>query len=75
MSDLLKPIKKKLSHAVSTLIVSGVVFLFLGILIVWTDIMLRLVMGMITIAMAYVFFYGAYRVESIKKSLDKNFKL
>lgn len=74
MADLIKPLKKKINHTINTLIVSGVLMLLLGVMIVWTDFMLRLVMGLIVIAIAYVLFYGAYRLSTFMKDIEKFLK-
>lgn len=65
---------KKINHFIWVLIGNGFFLLILGVLIVWTDFMLRLLMGVITIVVAYVFFYGAYKLFALKKHLDKIIK-
>ncbi|MFA4834086.1 MAG: hypothetical protein WC619_04565 [Patescibacteria group bacterium] len=74
MENPLKAIGKKINGFIWTLAINGVVLLLLGVLIVWTDFMLRLVVGVLAIMVAYVFFYSAYKVWSFKKDLDKYFK-
>jgi len=70
-----KKIDEKISYFTYGLIGNGVILLLLGVLIVWTDFMLRLVVGLVVIIMAYGFFYIAYKVHSIKKELNKFFRL
>ena len=65
---------KKIKHLVLILVGNGIFLLILGVLIVWTDFMLRLVMGLVVIMIAYVFLYGAYKAWSLKKILDKYIK-
>lgn len=67
-------IDKKINHFIWILVGNGFFLLILGILIVWTDFMLRLLMGLMTIAIAYVLFYGAYKLFTVKKYLDKIIK-
>jgi len=74
MENPLKVIEKKVNGFIWTLVINGVILLLLGILIVWTDFMLRLVMGVLVIVIAYVFFYSAYRVWSFKKDIEKYLK-
>jgi len=74
MADIFKPLKKKVNGMVTHLVIMGIIMLILGIMIVYTNFMLRLVMGMITIAIAYIFFYGAYKISSIKDDIEKYFK-
>ncbi|MEA3463484.1 MAG: hypothetical protein U9R14_00130 [Patescibacteria group bacterium] len=75
MQTFLKLIKKKINGAIWTLISTGVILLLLGILIVWTDFILRLIIGLLVIIIAYVFFYGAYKIWALKKEVEKYFKL
>ena len=65
---------KKIKHLVLILVGNGIFLLILGVLIVWTDFMLRLVMGLVVIMIAYVFLYGAYKAWTLKKILDKYIK-
>jgi len=74
MENPLKVIEGKINGFIWTLAINGVVLLLLGVLIVWTDFMLRLVMGVLVIVVAYVFFYSAYKVWSFKKDLEKYLK-
>jgi len=67
-------IDKKINHLILVLIGNGVLLLFLGVLIVWTDFMLRLVVGLATLLIAYVFLYAAYKLFGVKKHLDKIIK-
>ncbi|MFA6171515.1 MAG: hypothetical protein WCW77_02475 [Patescibacteria group bacterium] len=69
--QIYKKIEKKVDYFVYGLIGNGVILLLLGILIVWTDFMLRLVMGLIAIMIAYGFFYMAYKIHVIKKEINK----
>lgn len=67
-------VDKKIDHFIFVLIGNGLFLLILGVLIVWTDFMLKLLVGLLTITIAYVFFYGAYKLFSLKKHLDKIIK-
>ncbi len=65
---------RKVKHLVWVLLANGVFLLVLGVLIVWTDFMLKLVMGLVTIMVAYVFLYAAYKIWTLKKIVDKYIK-
>jgi hypothetical protein len=65
---------KKIDHFVWMLVANGILLMILGVLIVWTDFMLRLVMGLIAILISWVFLYGAYKLWHLKKILDKYLK-
>ncbi|MDD5071764.1 MAG: hypothetical protein PHQ42_03445 [Patescibacteria group bacterium] len=75
MGNPLKVIEKKTNGFIWTLIVNGVVLVLLGILIVWTDFMLRLVIGVLVLVLAYVFFYGAYKIWAFKKDIEDYLKI
>jgi len=74
MKNFFASINKKMNGMIFTLISTGTILLILSILIVWTDFMLRLVVGLIIICIAYVFFYGAYKLWAFKKEIDKFIK-
>jgi hypothetical protein len=67
-------VDKKINHLMWVLIINGLIMLILGVLIVWTDFMLRLVMGLMAVIVAYVFLYSAYKLSRFKKVADKYFK-
>ena len=71
---VIQPIKRKVNHIITALILAGFVILILGAIIVWSDFMVRLVMGTFIVTVAYAFFYGAYKIWSIKKDVDKLLK-
>ncbi len=75
MKIFLKQTKRKINGVIWTLISTGIILLLLGILIVWYDFVLRLVIGLAVIVVAYVFFYVAYRIWALKKEVEKYFKL
>jgi len=75
MQDLLKSAKKKVNHLIMNLLVAGIILVLLGILIVWTDFVLRLVIGCFVLIVAYTFFYLAYKLWWLKKEVEKYFKL
>lgn len=75
MKSFIKQIKRKINGVIWSFIGTGVILLILGVLIVWTDFMLRLVIGLSVIIIAYSFFYGAYKIWSLKQEVEKYFKL
>lgn len=75
MQNFLRQIKKKINGMIWTLISTGIILLLFGILIVWHDFVLRLIIGLVVILIAYVFFYGAYKIWALKKEVEKYFKL
>ena len=74
MINLFNKIEKKINGLVWTMISSGVILLVLSIFIVWdeTEFMLRLVMGLVVLAVAYAFIYGGYKLWALKKEIGKH---
>jgi len=75
MKHLIAQTKRKVNGIIWTLVSTGIVLLFLGVLIVWYDFVLRLIVGLVIIVIAYVFFYGAYKINALKKDIEKFLKL
>jgi len=74
MDKISNTVDKKLNRLAWVLVANGVILLVLGVLIVWTDFMLRLVMGLIAVIVAYVFLYSAYKIWHFKGVIDKYLK-
>ena len=74
MQKVSSVLNKKINHFTTVLIFNGIVVFILGVLIIWTDFMLRFIMGLIVIIIAYMFFYGAYKARQLKKILNKYIK-
>ena len=74
MHEFIKKIKKKVNGIIFTLITTGIVLLILAVLVVWTDFVLRLVIALFIIVIAYTFFYLAYKIWHFKKAVEKHFK-
>lgn len=75
MVNFFKAIKRKVSGLIWTLVSTGIIMLMLAVLIVWTSFMLRLIVGLLVMVVAYVFFYAAYKIWALKKEIEKHFKL
>ena len=75
MQNLFQHIKASINGAIIHLVASGLVLIMAAVLIVWTDFFLRLVIGLLVIAVAYVFFYLAYKIWRIKREIERHLKL
>lgn len=75
MKTLIKEVQNKTMAVIINLIITGVFLLILSILIVWTDLVLRLLVGLIVLLLAYLFFYMAYKIWSVKKEVEKFLKI
>ena len=74
MQNLFKEINKKISGLIWSLLSTGIILILLAILIVWTDFILRLVLGMFVLVVAYAFIYGSYKIWILKREVKKHFK-
>lgn len=70
MANLLEMGRRKLSDLQRVFVVNGIIMLVLAILIVWTDVVLRLLVGLVILLVAYSLFYVAYKIHAIRKFLD-----
>ena len=75
MQNLFKHIKASINGAIINFIASGLILVMAAVLIVWTDFFLRLVIGLLVIAVAYIFFYLAYKIWRLKREIEKYLKL
>lgn len=67
-------VDKKANHLILVFVANGLIILLLAVLIVWTDFMLRLIIGLFAIVVAGGFLYSAYKLWHLKKNLDKYIK-
>ncbi|MDD4901088.1 MAG: hypothetical protein PHS62_03180 [Patescibacteria group bacterium] len=74
MQNLIKSIKKRVNWTIINLVSMGLILVLLGILTVWTDFVLRLVVGLFILIIAYAFFHLAYKIWWIKQEVEKFFK-
>ena len=74
MVNLFKSIHKKINGIIWSLLSTGIVLLMLSVLIVWTDFMLRLVVGLFILVIAYVFLYSGYKLYILQKDIKDHFK-
>ena len=75
MINLFREINKKFNGIILSAISTGVILVLLAILIVWTDFLLRLVVGLMVLFIAYIFLYIGFKLWAIKKEIEKHFKL
>lgn len=75
MQNLFKRVNASFNDAIIHFIVSGLILVMAAVLIVWTDFFLRLVIGLLVIIVAYIFFYLAYKVWWLKREIKKYLKL
>ncbi len=71
MKNLFVMLEKKIDSTIFAFIGNGVVLLLLGLLIAFSDFMLRVVVGAMVFVVSYAFFFWAYRLWTIKKEIEK----
>lgn len=69
MKDILAPLRGKVTDIIINFVMVGVVLLIMAVLVVWTDFVLELLVGIIIIVLAYILFYGAYKLWKIRNML------
>jgi len=70
MANLLDLTRRKLSDIQRVFIINGIIMLILAVLIVWTDAVLRLLVGLVILLVSYSLFYVAYKVHAVRKLID-----
>ena len=75
MKKLIEKIQKKINSVIWSFVISGVVLLMLAVLVVWSQFLLQLAVGLFIVVIAYMFFYAAYKLWSLKREVEKYFKL
>jgi hypothetical protein len=71
MNQILKPISGKITQVMWVLIFNGLILVVLAALVTWSTFFLQLLVGLVILVVAFSFFYGAYKMHSIKEILKK----
>ena len=69
MKNLFTSIDKQFNGFVANLLIAGLLLLFLSVLIVLSDFMVRLVVGLAFLVAAWIAFYAAYKIYSLKRKI------
>jgi type IV secretory pathway VirB3-like protein len=75
MQKLIQLIQKKVNGMILSLMIAGVIMLMLAVLIVWSQLILQLAVGMFIVVIAYMFFFAAYKIWALKKEIEKHLKI
>ncbi len=70
MTNILKVAREKLSELMWTFITVGIIMVVVAVLVVWTQVALKLLVGLIVLLVAYSLFYAAYKIHSVRKLID-----
>ncbi len=74
MINLFKQINKKINGVIWSLIITGVILLILSILVVWTNLFIKIIFGLIILIIAYSFLYTGCKLLVLKNEIKKHFK-
>ena len=75
MLKLISRVRGRVNSIIWSFMFTGVVFLLLGILVIATDIVLKLMVALFILALSYVCFHLAWKIRTIKKDIEKHFNL
>ena len=71
MNQILKPITDRINQIMWILIINGLLLVVLAALITWSAFFLQLLVGLVVLVIAFSFFYGAYKMHSVKEIIKK----
>lgn len=75
MMNFFKEINKKVNGIIWSFVGTGIVLILLAVLIVWTEFVLRVVVGLFVLIIAYTFLSAGYKIWRIKEDVKKYLKL
>jgi len=67
MMEIIKKTNQKVNHLILGLASTGIFLVILAVLIIITQFLLRWLVGIVVLGIAFSFFYAAYKVWSLKK--------
>lgn len=70
MPNILAIVRQKLNDLMWTFISVGVIMVVLALLVVWTEVALKLFVGLAILLVAYCLFYAAYKISHVRKIID-----
>lgn len=71
MKNIFKELEIKLNHLVWALVFYGFIFMTLAVFVTFTDYLLKVMVGLGLLLIAYTLFYFAYKLWSMKNILSK----
>jgi hypothetical protein len=74
MLKLIYSLEKKVNTVIFAFLANGVILFLLGTLIILTDFMVRVVVGVLIFIISYTFLFGAYKLWGLKEDVKKYLK-
>jgi len=71
MKNLFTSIDKQFNGFIVNLVIAAVLLLVFSVLIVWSDFVLRLVIGLSFLIAAWIAFYTAYKLYALKRKIKE----
>ena len=75
MTEILKSIRHKLNGIAFVLISTAIALVLLASTLVWVRFMTDIIVGILILSIAFIFAYLGWKFLSIKKEIEKIFKL
>lgn len=75
MQKLFQNINKKINGIIWSFIGTGIILIMLAIMIAWTDFLLRLIVALFILLVAYTFIYAGYKLWATKSEIEKYLNL
>ncbi len=75
MLTIFKEINKKIDGIVWSFTGTGMILILLAVLIVWTEFVLRIVVGLFVLLIAYTFLFSGYKIWRIKEDIKKHLNI
>ncbi|WKZ24728.1 MAG: hypothetical protein QY321_03885 [Patescibacteria group bacterium] len=70
MQNIITLIKQRLTDLMWIFIANGLFLLIMAVVVVWDTFLVRLLIGLIILLIAYSLFYVAYKIHSIRKMIE-----
>jgi hypothetical protein len=71
MLKLINSLEKKVDMAIIAFLGNGIILFLLGTLVILTDFMVRVVVGILIFIISYTFLFGAYKLWSLKDEIKR----
>lgn len=74
LNNITNPVEKRIEKIERHLFFSGIIFAVLAFGVAGTDFMVKFIVGVVILVLAYVCFYIAYKIREIRREIFKYFK-
>jgi hypothetical protein len=71
MIKLINSLEKKVNTIIIAFLGNGIILFLLGTLVILTDFMVRVVVGILIFIISYTFLFGAYKLWTLKDEIKR----